>query len=90
MATDSEETPAKKQTMLDLIFSELNEMKVLCQRSADSSFSTNEMVKGIVARVQTLEHQRAADRMSWYWAPLLISSVAFCGMIWLAFKFGHG
>jgi hypothetical protein len=88
MATSDEDTNPGKQTTLELIFGELAEMKTLCQRAADNSFNTNEIVKGLVVRVQTLENHRATDRATWYWTPMLISAIALAETLWLAYKFG--
>lgn len=90
MSDRDEKTPTRQQTPWDLVFSELTTVKGLCQLAADNTLATREAMKGVIARVATLEEARIADRVSWYWTPLFISSLSFAGMLWLAFKFGHG
>lgn len=86
---ETEVTPAKSQSQWELVFDELTELKVICQRSADNSFNTNEALKGLVSRVERVEKRQDSRDVAWVWAPLIMSSLAFCGMLWLAFNFGH-
>lgn len=90
MSGPDEETPSKRQTTLELIFEGLNEIKETLTTVANESCATREDMKQAFARIAALERQQAAHQAAHLWAPLIISSLAFAGTLWLAFKIGHG
>lgn len=90
MADPDAETPSKRQTTLELIFEGLNQIQTTLTTVANESCATREDMKQAFARIAAVERYQQAQQVTYWWAPLVLSSLAFVGMLWLALKFGHG
>lgn len=88
---NDEITPARAQTPMDLIFSELAVMRGICEKTFTYAQTTDAAVRGLVDRMGAAERRLDAKDAVYVWVPLIVSAVSLVGMLYtLSLVIGHG
>lgn len=84
---DSENnTPLESPYSLKAVSKKLDEVLSASKAAANESIATRAEVKTLADALQALARRVTALEVSGRWAPLIISSIAIVGMLWLAFQ----
>jgi hypothetical protein len=83
---DSEKTPLESPYSLKAISEKLDKVFAAAGSAASEAIATRGEVKTLTEALQALARRVTALEVSGRWAPLLISSLAIGGVLWLAFE----
>ncbi len=83
---ESDKTPLEAPYSLKAVSQKLDEVLAASRAAANESIATRGEVKTLTDALQALARRVTALEVSGRWAPLIISSVAIAGMIWMAFQ----
>jgi len=83
---ESEKTPLESPYSLKKVSEKLDAVLEASLAAANESIATRDVVRTLTEALQALARRVTALEVSGRWAPLIISSVAIVGMIWMAFQ----
>jgi hypothetical protein len=83
---ESAKTPLESPYSLKAVSHKLDEVLVSARSAANESIATRGELRTLTEALQALARRVTALEVSGRWAPLIISSIAIIGMLWMAFQ----
>jgi len=86
VSEDADKTPLESIYSLKSVSKKLDEVLTVTRNAHDASLATQSVIGKLAEAMQALTKRVTALEVSGRWAPLTLSTLALCGVLWMAFQ----